>query len=85
VAGEGDGATAKLAAGPPQVENALEDRRAERTAQMKSALAPVEAGAAERTTGAPQCVEIDLPIDEETLAGGSQLELVIAGDETTIA
>src|SRR5207244_3876122 len=52
---------------------------------MKAALAPVETGAAERTTGATQCGEVDLPIAEEALAGGSQFELVIAGDETTIA
>src|SRR5688500_17774822 len=67
---EGDGARTELAPRPAQREDPIEDRSAEGSAEMVSALAPVEADAADGAPRLRQAIEIDAEVGEEGFSIG---------------
>src|SRR5690349_4309008 len=85
VRGKRDDATIELASRPAQGEDALEDGRTERAAEVMASLAPVETGTAERAARSRKSIEIESELGEERFALAGDGERVAAAEELALA
>src|SRR5467141_3031967 len=65
---DGKRARVAFAGNPTQLHQAARDRGADRAGKVRAALAPVDAGAAERAAAAPRGGQIDAELVEERFA-----------------
>src|SRR5688572_20665238 len=82
---ERDRAGAPVPARPAESEDAIEDRRAERTPEVVAAFAPVEAEAADRAPRLGEQLEIHAELFEESFTLGGDERAVASGEDVARA